>query len=227
MTDILIVEDEGKIVDILRMTLEEHGHRVEAAATLDEARRRVAERQWDAVLLDLTLPDGDGTSLCREIRAHSTVPVLILTARSTELDRILGLELGADDYIVKPFSPREVVARLSAVLRRQSWEQAADDDPTVLRWHELEVDSSRRQARAAGRMLSLTRTEFRLLETLTRRPGHVFSRDQLIDLVWDGAFIQGRVVDSVVSRLRRKLGAREDGSPSIRTVHGVGYALDG
>jgi len=223
MAHLLLVEDEAGIADILRMAMEDAGHRLEHAPDLAEARRLLVGGRFDAILLDLTLPDGNGVELCREVRTTSTVPILILTARRSEIDRVLGLELGADDYIVKPFSPREVAARVAAVLRRQSWEQRTPPPGAgSVRSGALELDPGRREVRVAGAPVQLTRTEFELLAALLERPGLVRSRQQLIDAVWDGAFIQDRVVDSVVSRLRRKLGPA---APEIRTVHGVGYAL--
>lgn len=223
MANLLLVEDEAGIADILRMAMDDAGHHLEHAPTLREARRRLGERSFDAILLDLTLPDGNGVELCREVRSTSTVPILILTARRSEVDRVVGLELGADDYVVKPFSPREVAARVAAVLRRQSWEQRAPSPGAEpVRRGALELDPGRREVRVAAVPVALTRTEFDLLTALLERPGVVRSRQQLIDAVWDGAFIQDRVVDSVVSRLRRKLGPD---APEIRTVHGVGYAL--
>jgi len=225
MRRVLLVEDEVGIADLLRLTLADGGYALDHAATLAAARARLQAEAYDAVLLDLSLPDGNGIDLCRELRASSTVPILILTARRSEVDRIVGLELGADDYVVKPFSPREVVARLGAVLRRQEWAREPAEAPSPLSWHGLEVDEARREVRVDGAPVSLTRTEFELVLTMARRPGRVFSREQLIELVWHGAFIQDRVVDSVVSRLRRKLGALPDGRTYIRTVHGVGYGL--
>jgi len=227
MSTVLLVEDEHGIAEILRMALDEAGYRLDHVVTLAAARHLLARGSYDAILLDLNLPDGNGIDLCREIRAASTVPIVILTARQSEVDRILGLELGADDYVVKPFSPREVCARLGAILRRQSWEREPDEDGGVVRWKGLEVDETRREARVSGVPVSLTRIEFQLVLTLVRRPGQVYSRDQLIDLVWNGAYIQDRVVDSVISRVRRKLGALPDGQTYIRTVHGVGYGLGG
>lgn len=219
---VLLVEDEQGIAEILRRGCADMGWQLEHCATLASGRRLLDHDRdtFDAVLLDLGLPDGDGLELCRHLRATSTVPILILTARRAEVDRIVGLELGADDYIVKPFSPREVIARISAVLRRQGWARAPSE--TVHRCGDLEVDEDRFEARVRGAVIQLTRTEFRLLATLARRPGMVFTRQQLVDAAWDGAFIQDRVVDSVVSRVRRKLGD----SAVLRTVHGVGYALD-
>lgn len=225
MNRILLVEDEAGIADILHRAMGDAGYELVHESTLSGARNRLGNEEFAAVLLDLSLPDGNGMDLCRDIRATSTVPVLILTARRSEIDRILGLELGADDYIVKPFSPREVTARISAVLRRQSWENRPAPSSAMLVWEGLEVDEERHEVRVADHPVSLTRTEFNLLATMLRRPGRVFPRQQLIDTVWDGAFIQDRVVDSVISRLRRKLGDTSDGRPYIRTVHGVGYAV--
>ncbi len=225
MRRVLLVEDDAAIAELLRLTLADNGYALVHAPSLAAARAALRAGTFDAILLDLSLPDGNGVDLCREVRAASTVPILILTARRSEVDRVLGLELGADDYVVKPFSPREVVARLSAVLRRQQWAQAPAVATAPIRWQGLEVDEGRREVAVDGAPVSLTRTEFDLVLTMVRRPGRVFTRDQLIDLVWHGAFIQDRVVDSVVSRLRRKLGALPDGRTYIRTVHGVGYAL--
>ena len=224
MQRVLLVEDEAGIADILRRAMKDTGYDLVHEATLAAARRRLDTESFAAIVLDLSLPDGNGMELCREIRTESTVPVLILTARRSEVDRVLGLELGADDYIVKPFSPREVAARVSAVLRRQSWDARAPETANLLQWNGLEVDEDRHEVRAGDRPVDLTRTELKLLATMLRRPGRVFPRQQLIDTVWGGAFIQDRVVDSVVSRLRRKLGDAPDGRPYIRTVHGVGYA---
>jgi DNA-binding response OmpR family regulator len=225
MRRVLLVEDEAGIADLLRLTLADGGFALDHADTLAAARARLKTTRFDVILLDLQLPDGNGIDLCREIRATSTVPIVILTARRSELDRVLGLELGADDYVVKPFSPREVVARLGAVLRRQEWAREPVEAVAVVGWQGLEVDEVRREVRVGGRPVSLTRTEFELVLVMVRRPGRVFSREQLIEVVWHGAYIQDRVVDSVVSRLRRKLGSLPDGRTYIRTVHGVGYAL--
>jgi len=242
MAQILLVEDEAGIASLLRLAMDGSGHELDHAATLAEARSALSTAEPDVIVLDLSLPDGDGIDLCRELRDSSTVPILILTARRSEADRVTGLELGADDYVVKPFSPRELVARIGAVLRRQTWDRTGNHDeqcasePThsrrrratdgpIIRWKGLEIDEHRREVRSHGAPIDLTRTELRLLLTVARHPGVVFSRNQLIELVWDGAFIQDRVVDSVVSRVRRKLGALDDGDPAIRTIHGIGYAF--
>jgi len=226
MAKVLLVEDDEGITGMLRMELEEAGYTVDVAPDLATARGALVREEPAIVLLDLNLPDGSGLDLCREIRTRSTVPILILTARRGEVDRVVGLELGADDYVVKPFSPREVIARIGAILRRLGWESGRGGSGRAMERDGLVVDPERCEVTVGGEPVRLTRTEFRLLETLARRPGRVYSREQLIELVWDGAFIQDRVVDSVVSRLRRKLGNSPAGRPYIRTVHGVGYGLD-
>ncbi|MEA1923903.1 MAG: response regulator transcription factor [Pseudomonadota bacterium] len=229
MVKILLVEDEIEIARTLEVPLVNAGFSLVHCLTLAQARKTLAVENLAAVLLDLNLPDGNGIELCREIRRESTIPLLILTARRDEIDRVVGLEMGADDYIVKPFSPREIVARISAVLRRQDW-SAGDgirsfDGDAAITYGGIEVDENRRQVMVDGSIISLTRTEYRLLVTLLRRPGQVYTREQIIELVWDGAYIIDRVVDSVVSRLRRKLGALPDGRDRIRTIYSVGYSL--
>jgi len=225
MTRVLLIEDEEGIADVLKRHAVDYSWEIVHAPDLDSARKAFESGDFAAVLLDLNLPDGSGLDFCREIRAQSTIPILMLTARRDEIDRVLGLELGADDYIVKPFSPREVMARISAVLRRSSWSSGPEENEEhIIRWLDLQIDESRFEVTAAARSIRLTKTEFQLLLTLVRHPGQVFPRQALIDSVWNGAFIQDRVVDSVIARLRRKLGNTPDGHPYIRTVHGIGYA---
>lgn len=226
---ILLVEDEIEIARTLEMPLADAGFSLIHCLNLAEARKTIAVESLAAILLDLNLPDGNGLELCREIRRKSTIPLLIITARRDEIDRIVGLELGADDYIVKPFSPREIVARIAAVLRRQDW-SASDETRypaanNVITYGGIEIDENRRQVVVDGSVISLTRTEYCFLLTLLRRPGQVYTREQIIELVWDGAYIVDRVVDSVVSRLRRKLGTLPDGRNRIRTIYSVGYSL--
>ncbi|MBN2704925.1 MAG: response regulator transcription factor [Deltaproteobacteria bacterium] len=226
MNKILLVEDEIEIARSLCEPLRAAGFTALHCPDLAAARASLERENPVAMLLDLNLPDGNGIDFCREIRRFSTVPILMLTARRDEIDRVVGLEIGADDYIVKPFSPREVAARVMAVLRRQGWSRArAGDSTAIIDYGGIEVDEARRLVTVAGLPVALTRTEYRLLLTLMRRPGQVYTREQIIDLVWDGAYIVDRVVDSVVSRLRRKLGSRSDGREWIRTVHSVGYSL--
>ncbi|MCR6700730.1 MAG: response regulator [Dokdonella sp.] len=221
MTDappILIVEDEPKIAALLRDYLVAAGYRVETlgngALAVDWIRRHAPA----AILLDVMLPGEDGLGICRRVRAFSQVPVLLVTARVEEIDRLLGLELGADDYICKPFSPREVVARVKAVLRRTAAGATPAADPVSL-------DAERFDARVRGRPLTLTPVEFRLLHKLAGQPGRVFSRSQLIDALYlDNRVVSDRTVDSHVKNLRRKLA--EAGVDPVSSVYGVGYRYE-
>ena len=216
---ILVVEDEPKIAALLRDYIAAAGYTVTLRATGSGTVDAVRAAPPDAVLLDLMLPGEDGLSICRNIRAFSTVPILMLTARVEEIDRLLGLELGADDYICKPFSPREVVARVKAVLRRaQAATQPGHDVP-------IELDESRFEARMQGQALNLTPVEFRLLGKLAAQPGRVFSRQQLMDALYrDHRVVSERTVDSHVKNLRRKLA--QAGPDPIASVYGVGYRLE-
>lgn len=225
METVLLIEDENEIAASLIEPLRNAGFRMQHCPDLKTGGRALHEAEPVAILLDLNLPDGSGVEFCRLIRQESTIPILMLTAQRDEIDRIVGLEIGADDYIVKPFSPREVAARLTAVLRRQGWSAPSLQGTSVIDYGAITVDEDRRLVTVDGDPVSLTRTEYRLLLTLLRRPGQVYTREQIIELVWDGAFIVDRVVDSVVSRLRRKLGTRADGREWIRTVHSVGYSI--
>lgn len=231
---ILLVEDEKEIADLLLLPIKESGFNLIHCDRLSKARETFEKERFSAILLDINLPDGNGIDFCREIRSKSHVPILMITAKRDEIDRILGLEFGADDYIVKPFSPREVTARIKAVLRRTDWDKADNHDnkdtghgdkENILNYAGLKIDYGRQEVSVDGVLLSLTKTEFDLVSTFIRRPGMVFTRDKLIEQVWEGTFIQDRVVDSVISRLRRKLGNLPDGRPRIKTVHGAGYAL--
>ena len=215
---VLIVEDEPKIAALLRDYFVASSYRVTLLETGDRAIETIRETSPDVVLLDLMLPVVDGLSICRGVRAFSNVPILIVTARVEEIDRLLGLELGADDYICKPFSPREVVARVRAVLRRAIVAPAAPAPP-------IELDADRFEARVRGRALILTPVEFRLLHKLADQPGRVFSRAQLIEALYvDHRVVSDRTVDSHVKNLRRKL--VDAGVDPIASVYGVGYRLD-
>jgi two-component system response regulator BaeR len=215
---VLIVEDEPKIAALLRDYLAAAGYRVSLLARGDGAVAWIREQAPDAVLLDLMLPGEDGLSICRGVRAFSPVPILMVTARVEEIDRLLGLELGADDYICKPFSPREVVARVRAVLRRA--QAAPPADPAS-----IELDEARFEARVHGRALTLTPVEFRLLRRLAAQPGRVFSRAQLIEASYqDHRVVSDRTVDSHVKNLRRKLLGM--GVDPIASVYGVGYRFE-
>ncbi len=181
----------------------------------------VREHLVDLVLLDIMLPGRDGLEICREIRTFSQVPIIMVTARVEEIDRILGLELGADDYICKPFSPREVVARVKAVLRRARGGPAAPMSDLVL-------DESTYQARHRGRDLELTAVEFKLLKLLMENPGRIYGREQIMSRIYpDDRFVNDRTVDSHIKKLRKKLQAVEPGTDPIHSVYGVGYKFEG
>ena len=221
---ILIVEDERKLAEVLRDYLVADGASVDLLHHGDDALPALRLSVPDLVLLDLMLPGTDGLTICRELRRFSTVPVIMVTARVEEIDRLLGLDLGADDYICKPFSPREVVARVRALLRRtQSWQTAAAAGPSG----DLELDDERFEARWRGRKLDLTPVEFRLLKALAHRPGHVLSRGQLLEqLYMDHRIVSDRTVDSHIKNLRRKFEEGESGSDPIRSIYGVGYKYE-
>jgi two-component system, OmpR family, response regulator RegX3 len=220
---ILFVEDERSISEPFSKALARAGFEPVTAFTAAEARSLAERMEFDLVLLDLNLPDGDGRDVCRDLRRRSDVPVLMLTARGTEMDRVVGLELGADDYVVKPFLSAEVIARIRAVLRRagrgggRSGPQAIGD---------LVVDPGARTATLAGSELDLTRREFDLLVRLAREAGRVVSRDELIASVWDvNWYGSTKTLDVHVGTLRRKLGDDADAPTYIHTVRGVGFRM--
>jgi len=219
---VLVVEDERHIADLLRLYLSREGFTVQVETDGPAAHAAVRSVRPVAVVLDIGLPTMDGTEVCRRMRAAGDwTPVLFLTARDDEVDRLLGLELGADDYVTKPFSPREVVARVKAVLRRAAGSPEQQQQPLVV--GAVEVDRVRRRVTVAGREVTLTSTEFDLLAMLLRRPGRVFSREELLSEVWGYSAKAGtRTVDVHVAQVRAKLG---EGSP-LRTVRGVGYAAE-
>lgn len=222
---VLIIEDDRKTAENLRLYLEHAGYAVQVAADgnagLEAARAGVP----DVILLDLMLPGLDGLEVCKRLRAASTVPILMLTARTTEDDRVAGLELGADDYIPKPFSPREVVARVRAVLRRSG---SAVDPEEVLHFPRLEIRPQHQEVRVCGEVVSLTPTEFQILLSLARAPGRVFNRAQLVERAF-GPHFEGfdRTVDAHVKNLRRKIEPDRTRPSFIVTVFGVGYRFEG
>ena len=219
---ILLVEDEESITTPLAAALERDGFRAEVVRTAAEAIERGRQLAPDLVLLDLGLPDGSGFDVCRELRATSQVPIIILSARGEETDRVVGLELGADDYVVKPFSAREVIARIRAVLRRAGTPETPAGGPVEL--GELRVDAARRAVTLAGEPLELSRKEFDLLALLVREAGNVVSRERLIDEVWDvNWFGSTKTLDVHVSGLRRKLGDSPATPRFLHTVRGVGF----
>jgi two-component system catabolic regulation response regulator CreB len=223
---ILIVEDEPGIADTLQYALATDGFDALCCTTAQAALDELARRTPALVILDVGLPDLNGFDLFKRLRATSDVPVMFLTARSDEIDRVVGLELGADDYVSKPFSPRELVARVRTILRRAARVGSTGATPTVTAAGPFAVDEGRRVIRFYGRALELSRYEYGLLKTFIEHPGHVFSRDVLLDKVWDTASDSlDRTVDAHVKTLRAKLKAVAPGLEPIRTHRGVGYAL--
>jgi DNA-binding response OmpR family regulator len=219
---ILVVDDEQHIVELAQLYLEQAGYRVASAADGQEALTSVRHRRPALVVLDLMLPGIDGWEVCRRLRAGSDVPIIMLTARSDDVDRIVGLELGADDYVTKPFNPRELVARVRAVLRR--YQKSVRPEQTVV-VGQLVVDPASREARLGGALLDLRPKAFDLLLALCEHEGIVMSRDRLLDLVWGYDFPGGtRTVDAHISHLRAHL---DGGDVVIETHRGIGYKLVG
>jgi DNA-binding response OmpR family regulator len=221
LTTILIVEDDREIAQLVRDYLERAGFDSIWAGDGEQALLQASNGRPDLIVLDLGLPKRDGLDVIRDIRKYARTPIVILTARGEETDRIVGLELGADDYIVKPFSPREVVARVRAVLRRAG---APEDDAQVLRRGAMEIDVPRMRISVDGRPVELTATEFQLIATMARRPGQVFTRGQLLDAVRGDAF-EGyeRAIDAHIKNIRRKIEPNSAKPAFIQTVYGVGY----
>jgi DNA-binding response OmpR family regulator len=222
-TTILVVDDEPKIAKLARDYLEHVGLRVVTATDGRAALRAVSRERPDLVVLDLRLPDMDGLDVARTLRKTSAVPIIMLTARDDESDKLIGLELGADDYMTKPFSPKELVARVRAVLRRVTLAQSAGES---LRMGELVVDPGRMRASVGGRPVELTATEFQLLTALARAPGRVFTRSQLLDAL-HGVAVEAyeRAIDAHVKNIRRKLEPDPRRPQYLLTVYGVGYKL--
>jgi two-component system response regulator BaeR len=221
---ILIVEDEADLAQILAEYLQRDGYVAtvmgDGLAAMAELRRALP----DLLLLDLMLPGMDGIEILREIRQSSALPVILVTARVEEIDRLIGLELGADDYICKPYSPREVVARVKAVLRRA---RHTGDIASAPAGPAFVIDAEARQARVAGKRLDLTPKEFLLLQVLAEKPGRVFSRGQLLDAVYeDNLEVSDRAVDSHMKNLRKKLAQALPGSEPIRSIYGVGFVFE-
>lgn len=222
---VLVVEDEPRLAALLADYLRAAGHEVECVADGRDVLPAWTARRHDLILLDLMLPGQDGLSVCRELRERSSVPILMLTARADEADRLLGLELGADDYIAKnPFSPREVMARVKAVLRRSRASSAAHPAEAE---SPLQIDDAGWRASWQGQVLDLTPIEFRLLRSLAAQPGRVYARAQLLELLHDdGRAVTERAVDSHVKNLRRKLEQAGAGADRIRAIYGVGYRYE-
>jgi len=223
MATILIVDDDGHIRDVLRFALEKAGYRVLEAADGSAALAAFEREPADAIVLDIIMPEIDGVEVCRKLRQSSRVPILFLSSRDEELDRILGLEIGADDYVTKPFSPRELVARVRALLRRASTPVEHEEAAPITRGP-LSIDQGRYRCTWNGTEVVLTVSEFELLRAIMRTPGRVYSRGELVDRAWGaGHHITERTIDSHVRRIRRKFA--DVGADPIETVFGVGYRL--
>jgi two-component system phosphate regulon response regulator PhoB len=219
---VLVVEDDADIRALLAFTYRSEGFDVEAVETGNEALAIATRIIPDVVVLDLMLPDITGTEVCRQMRADANlkkIAILILTSRGDEFDRVLGFEVGADDYVLKPFSVRELLMRTRALLRRTA---RADDEGDTLRFHAFELDVARHHFLLAGQAIELRPLEFNLMALFLARPGHVFSREEIRERLWADTELQSRVIDTLVRRLRQKLGPFAD---AIVTVHGAGYRL--
>ncbi len=221
MKTVLIVEDEPKIVQIARDYLENAGFSVLAADSGEAALVSVRNQTVDLIVLDLGLPDIDGLDVCRQVRRNSNVPIVMLTARDEETDKLVGLELGADDYVTKPFSPKELVARVRAVFRRV---EAAEKPPEVIRALDLTLETGSMRLRVGERNVELTPTEFQLLAKLASQPGRIFTRSQLLESI-HGVAIESyeRAIDAHIKNLRRKIEPEPSQPRYILTVYGVGY----
>ncbi len=221
---ILICDDDQVVHESIGLYLDNEGYQHISAYDGEEALRLANEQKPDLMILDLMMPKRNGIDVCRTIRMSSHLPIIMLTAKSEEIDRILGLELGADDYIVKPFSPREVLARIKAVLRRFNEKEETDD--SITRFPGLEINLSNYQVKALGQVIPFTPKEVEILHMLASHTGQVFSREQILSNVWGYDFFgDTRTVDTHIKRIRQKL--PQDGVPwSLRTVYGVGYKFE-
>jgi len=224
MSRILVVEDEPRLALGLEDDLKLEGYEVEVVRDGETASRRAREGSFDLIILDVMLPRKDGFEVCRELRrAGLRTPVILLTAKTQESDKVLGLELGADDYVTKPFSPRELRARVKAALRR-----AAGEVPEIYRFGDMEVDFTRCELRQAGKAVEITPLEFKLLAAFIRHRGHTLSRDKLLDEVWGReTFVTDRVVDTHITNLRKKIEPKPSEPRFLVSVRGMGYRFDG
>lgn len=222
---VLVVEDEPAIVQVLKFNLEQAGFRVDVAGHGVEGLQQAKKLKPNLIILDLMLPELDGFSVCRALRqeaATASIPILMLTAKSQEIDKITGLEMGADDYLTKPFSPREVVARVKAILRR--FASPGKEAEGLLKQGPFAINDAKHEVRVKGKVADLRRKEYELLKLFLSRPGHVFSRETLLDRVWQyESEVETRTVDVHIRRLREKLGVQKK---SIVTVPGVGYKFE-
>ncbi len=225
MANVLVADDNRQIASVLEEYLKKENHTPTVAADGEQALELFKSRKFDAVLLDVMMPKVDGFSVCREIRKTSSVPVIMITARGEDFERIMGLDTGADDYIVKPFSPGEVMARLRAVLRRMQPRES--ESAKTLTHGNLWVSADDYTAKVGDRPLALTKKEFEILWTLAEHPGKVFTRDNLLESLWGyDYFGDTRTVDTHIKRLRAKVEAMEPAGFEIKTIWGVGYRLE-
>jgi two-component system, OmpR family, response regulator len=222
--NLLLVDDDPHILEVLRFALEKAGFRLEQAAHGREALDKAARTAFDLVVLDITMPEMDGLEVCRQLRKTSEVPILFLSSRDEEIDRIVGFEIGGDDYVTKPFSPRELVARVQAILKRASGKQPSGEPVKALSKGALRADPECYVAYWDVNEVTLTATEFMLLAALLTHPNKVYSRDELMDKVYDDITVSDRTIDSHIRRIRQKL-ADAGGRDVIETVHGIGYKL--
>jgi two-component system OmpR family response regulator len=218
---ILIADDDPHIREVLQFALEKAGFTVAVASHGKEALNYARGHTVDCIVLDITMPEMDGLEVCRQLRKQSEVPILFLSSRDEEIDRIIGLEIGGDDYVTKPFSPRELVARVQAILKRTNPTAAATKQP-VLEKGSLRIDQARYVAVWQGKDVPLTATEFALLATLLKHPQKVFTRDELMDHAYEGVVVSDRTIDSHIRRIRQKF-ADANADAIIETLHGIGY----
>ncbi|MGI9350879.1 MAG: response regulator [Rhizobiaceae bacterium] len=225
MPHILVVDDDPHILDVIRFALEKSGHTYSVANNGQEALENYVPERDDLIILDVGMPEIDGLEVCRTIRKTSDVPILFLSARDDEIDRILGLEIGGDDYVTKPFSPRELMARISVILRRTQAAKTPEDEAILLSTGKLSLNPAHRSADYDGQQLKLTAIEFNILQTVLARPKMAFTREQLLTAAWpDNIHVSDRTIDSHVRNLRAKL-ADTGGNDVIETVHGIGFRL--
>jgi phosphate regulon transcriptional regulator PhoB len=225
---ILVVDDEKDILELVSYNLQKEGFHIETSQNGEDALDKIRSDRFDLLILDLMLPGIQGMELCKVLKSDNqtaSIPIIMLTAKSEEFDKVLGLEMGADDYITKPFSPRELVARVNAVLRRTG-EKPPED--ILIKIGDLEINTSTYQIKKKGRMITLSATEFKLLLYLVQKKGRVFNRDMLLDAVWkDEAFVEPRTVDVHIRRLRSQIEDDPSNPLYIKTRRGLGYYVDG
>lgn len=227
MTRILIIEDEQPMAESIKYTIEKEGIEADIAADGEEGLRRFETERFDLLVLDLMLPGMDGLELCKKVRLQSDIPIIMLTAKDTELDKVLGLELGADDYVTKPFSMRELLARVKAIMRRAAGPAPEEVTPVLLEGGDVTIDLGRHEVLVRGEVVDVPLIEYRLLELFLRNQGRVLTREHLMNAGWEGAFYsQNKALDVHIRRLREKV-EEDPASPSrILTVRGVGYRFE-